>query len=271
MTASESRLAGSFKGLASVAGWFVLSVAALTGCSIAVAWMVTFVLGSAGHVDNGLVGLAACLAALLIASYCHLRKVTVQLRISDRDRFQSRMQVIFQDLGYDLVTMTDQCWRTRPQFRAVLFGDGITMKLAGSKAAITGPRLSLELIRRRYRLANQLDNVQQSLSDSKTRSAETYLKRLELSVRLEPKHMNDFQAQIVDRLAENGQVLVDVQLMLISEEGMNESLWTNEMRPWLETNRVAYEFHPHRTQRSTIAASAGELGLESCIDTWTWS
>ena len=121
------------------------------------------------------------------------------------------------------------------------------------------------------RLANQLDNVQQSLSDSKTRIAETYLKRLELSVRLEPKHLNNFQAQIVDRLAENGQLLVDVQLMLISEDGMNESLWTNEMRPWLEANRIHYEFHRDRTQRSTIAASAGELGLESCIDTCTWS
>jgi hypothetical protein len=243
----------------------------LTGCSLAVAWIVSLILGGAGHVDNGLVGLAACLTALLIASYCHLRKVTVQLRVSDRDRFQSRMQVIFQDLGYDLVTMTDKCWRTRPQFRAVLFGDGITMKLDGSKAAITGPRLSIELIRRRYRMASHLDKVQQSLSDSKTRIAETYLKRLELSVRLEPKHLNDFQTQIVDRLAENGQVLVDVQLMLISEDGMNESLWTNEMRPWLEANRIHFEFHRDRTQRSNIAASAGELGLDSCIDTGTWS
>lgn len=272
MAVSESRFAGLLKSAASVAGWVVVAVAALSGSSVAVAWLLKALFGGPiSGVDDVLIGLALCLTAMLVAGYCHLRKETMQLRITDRDKFQRWMQIILQDLGYQLVTMTDRDWRTRPHFRAMLFGGGITVKLDDNRAAILGPRLSLELIRRRYRMASHLDKVQETIADSKSRIAETYLKRVELSLRLEPKHMGDFQARIVEALAANGQLLIDVDLMLISEDGMKESLWANEMRPWLEENGIFFEFRRDLTQRATIAATASDLHLDPCIDTCTWS
>jgi hypothetical protein len=229
--------------------------------------------GSVTRGDNIVIGLACSLIALLFVGVFHLRKETVQLRVSDGDKFRNRMDVILQDLGYQVTTKTDKCWRTRPHFRALLFGAGITLKLEGSKARITGPRLSLELIRRRYRMASHLDKVQESINDSRSRIAETYLKRLELSVRLDSDQVKEFQEKVVDVLAKNGNLLVDMQLMLISEDGMREGLWSNEMRPWLEENHIPYEFHRDHTQRATLGgiAESGERRSDAYIDTCMWS
>ncbi len=273
MTALESRLACSLKSALSVVLWVIVSVTVLTGSTLAISWFVTrFREGDVTRGDNVLIGLACSLIALLFIGVFHLRKETVQLRVSDREVFQNRMQRILQDLGYEWLNMTERQWRTRPHFRAFLFGGGITMNLEGNKASISGPRLSLELIRRRYRMASHLDKIQQSISDSKTRIAETYLKRLELSLRLEGEHMQAFQEKIVDVLAKNGNLLIDVQLMLISEDGMKESLWAKEIRPWLEENGIHYEYHRDHTQRATIGATgSGEHRVDSFIDTCMWS
>lgn len=272
MTVLESRIAFSFKSAVSVAAWVIVALTTLMGMSLGIAWIVTlFRGGSPLNADNVLIGLVCCLIALLFVGVFHLRKETVQLRVSDRSKFQSRMQSVLEDLGYQWVQISNTDWRGRPHFRALLFGDSITMHLEGNRASISGPRLSLELLRRRYRMASHMDKVQQSISDSKARIAETYLKRLELSLRLEPEHMGGFQSKILDILAENGNVLVDVQLMLISEDGMKESLWTNEMRPWLEKNQIHFEYHRDHTQRATIGAISGESRHDSFIDTCVWS
>ena len=85
--------------------------------------------------------------------------------------------------------MSPRLWRTRPGFRSLALGSGVIMKLSGASASLTGPRLTLDRIRRRYRTASQLDRVQQSLQDGRPRSPECYLKRLELSVRLDPAQL----------------------------------------------------------------------------------
>lgn len=273
MTVSQSRLACSIKSAASLASWMVVAIVALFGLTFAIAWMVSLLRGGdPSRGDNVLVGLVCSLIALLFVGVFHLRKETVQLRVSNPDKFQLRMQKILEDLGYQWVHMTERHWHARPHFRSFLFGAGVTFKLEGNRAAITGPRLSLELIRRRYRMASHLDKVQQSITDSRNRVAETFLKRLELSLRLEAEHMEDFQKRISEVLAQHGTLLVDVQLMLISPDGMPESLWSREMKPWLEENKIHYEFHRDHTQRATIAATAGDgARADSFIDTCMWS
>jgi hypothetical protein len=271
MSVSESRLACTLKSAASVAAWSVVAVTLLASGTLAISWFLSlFRDGTFTRGDNVVIGLVCCLIVLLFIGAFHLRKETAVLRFADRAKFLSRMHTILVDLGYQAIDITEDHWRTRPHFRALLFGDGIDVKLEGGNATLTGPRWSLERIRRRYRMASQLDKVQESISDSKARVAETFLKRLELSVRLEPNHLEEFQKRIVDVLAKNGNVMVDVQLMLISENGMNESLWSNDMRPWLDENEIPYEFHRDRTQRATIAAAAGDRP-DTFVDMCTWS
>jgi hypothetical protein len=269
MTVVESRLAGAFKSALSIVGWLVVAVSVLSGSTFVIAWIATILRGGpAWRLDNLLVGLACSLIALLFIGVFHLRKETVQLRVSDRNKFRDRLQIILHDLGYQLIANGDNGWRARPRFRALLFGDGINVVLVGNKASLTGPRLSLELIRRRYRMVSHLEKVQESISDSKCRVPETYLKRVELSARLEPKQLDEFHEKIIDVLANHGTLLVDVQLMLISENGMKESLWSNEMRPWLEECAIPFEYHRDLPQRASLPAGRP---VDSCLDTCVWT
>lgn len=266
------RHALSLRNMASVAGWSALAFAALASSTLASSWGVTLMRGgSPWQGDNLLIGLVCSLISLLFAGVFHLRKETAQLRVSDREMFDARIQAVLDDLGYVTQRDVDGRLHARPRFGSLLFGGGVTVKRDGHHVAITGPRYSLDLIRRRYRMASHLEKVQQSITDSRNRVAETYLKRLELSLRLEPDQIEDFHAKIVNVMAEHGAVLIDVQLMLISEDGMPESLWTRAMRPWLERERIHHEFRRDHTQRATIGAISGESSSDSYVDTCVWS
>ena len=99
MTAFGSRLVCSLKSAISIVAWGVVALAVLAGSTLAISWIVTrFREGDFTRDDNILIGLVCSLIILLFAGVFHLRKETVQLRISDRGRFQNRMQVILQDL-----------------------------------------------------------------------------------------------------------------------------------------------------------------------------
>jgi hypothetical protein len=239
------------------------------------------------NVRTGLTG--ALLVALIVASF-HLRKTTVQLRISSRDPFLRRMRKIFEDLGHVVVRKSNIVWRTQPAFRALMLGEGITLVLEGNIATITGPSLSLDQIRRRYRMASHLEKLQESMTDSRLRGPECFLKRFELSARLEPCQLADFQKHVLETLGQDASVVLDVQMMASSDAGVRESVWINDVQPWLDSQGITYEFHRDHAQRisphggtmlsdSTPNAAPGrgdKFGLDdktdsSVLDTRLWS
>src|SRR5437867_4455921 len=113
-----------------VSGYVCLSLTALLGVTLGIAalasWFDELPIATG---PNFFVGLIAGLVVVMILFRFHLRKTTVQLRISDRDQFLRRMRQILQDLGHEWVHMTGILWRTRPGFRSWVVGDGITMVL----------------------------------------------------------------------------------------------------------------------------------------------
>jgi hypothetical protein len=252
--------------LAAYVGVPLFSVLAVTfGVSFVASWINGWPMMAT---PNFLTGIMCGLIAVLIIAGFHLRRSTVQLRVSHREAFVRRMQRILEDLGHEWIHMTDVHWRTRPRFRARVLGEGITMVLEGSTATITGPRMSLDQIRRRYRLASQFDKVHESIDESRSRVAECFMKRFELSVRLEPEQIKEFQTHVLEVLGKNSEVILDVQMMFASEQGVRESVWANEVRPWLEEQGIYFDFHKDHPQRVTTPAI--KAPHDPFIDTCLW-
>ena len=252
--------------------WLAFALAAILSLALVIAEIIGFVGGGDSlSPRNFFVGLVCSLIAWLFFAVFHLRKETVLLRVSDRPRFEARLRKILVDLGYRSIETTENEWRTRPEFLAFLFGPGVRINLDGAKAAITGPRFSLERIRAKYRVVSHLEKVQDSQANSKTRLSECYLKRCELSLRLTPTQLAEFQSKVVEPLANHGEVLLELQLMATCPDGLPESRWIHDIQPWLDQEGIFYEFHKDHPQRVFPPPQAQSNSVDGLIDTCVWS
>lgn len=248
----------------------LVALTALTASIAAAAGILAWVRGTPfASPENLYSGVVCGLIAWLFVGVFHLRKETMQLRVSDCVVFQQRMQKILQDLGFEWLHMSPRLWRTRPGFRALALGSGVIMHLDGQTATLTGPRLTLDNIRRRYRVASQLDRA--SLHDTRPRSPECYLKRVELSVRLDQAQLENFQTRVLDPLGHGSEVRLEVQLLVSNEHGLRESVWSQQVRPWLEAQGIEYQFHKDHPQRITPVVTHVPDSADSLIDTCVWS
>lgn len=263
----------ALKSAAFLLVWLLIALAALSATVGLAAFVLALCRGSAVDSAQNLITALVCgLIAWLFLGVFHLRKETVQLRVSDPAAFQKRMQKILEDLGFQWVHMSARLWRTRPGFRSLAMGSGVIMQLHGATASLTGPRLTLDRIRRRYRLASQLDRVQKSLQEGRPTRPECYLKRLEVSVRLNPDQLAAFHSRVVEPLAQEGEVLLDLQLLVSDDQGIPESLWSQEIRPWLEDEGLYYQFHKDHPQQITpVAKRNTPVEVDSLIDTCVWT
>ncbi|HEX3314267.1 MAG TPA: hypothetical protein VHR72_05205 [Gemmataceae bacterium] len=256
------------------ASYVAIVVAVLLGTTLALAGLGSLVDGEPMlaliNFRAGLIG--ALLVALILASF-HLRKTTVQLRVSSQDAFLRRMRKIFADLGHVVVQKSNVVWRTKPAFRSMLFGEGITVVLDGKRATLSGPSFSLDQIRRRYRMVSQLEKLQESMTDTRTRGPECFMKRFELSARLEPEQLAAFHDRVVAALGQEASVILDVQMMVASDAGVRESVWQNEIRPWLDDEGICYDFHrdhaqqiaPHGARPEVVGEKTDPTLLDSCV------
>jgi hypothetical protein len=267
--------AGVAKNTLLFAAYVAIVVTVLLGTTLALAGLASLVDGepilALMNFRAGLIG--ALLVALILASF-HLRKTTVQLRVSSRDAFLRRMRKIFEDLGHVVVQKSNVVWRTQPAFRSLMFGEGITVVLDGNHATISGPSFSLDQIRRRYRMVSHLEKLQEAITDNRTRGPECFMKRFELSARLEPEQLAEFHNRVVGQLGGGVSVILDVQMMVASDAGVRESVWLNQIRPWLDDEGICYDFHRDHAQQIAPhgAPIEGEVGdktdptfLDSCI------
>jgi hypothetical protein len=268
---------GVLKNVLLFATYVAVVVALLLGTTMALAGLAALFDGqpilAVVNFRTGLIG--ALLVALILASF-HLRKTTVQLRVSSRDAFLRRMRKIFEDLGHDVVQKSNVVWRTKPAFRSMMFGEGITIVLDGNHATISGPSMGLDQIRRRYRMVSHLEKLQEAMTDCRTRGPECFMKRFELSARLEPEQLAEFQTRVLATLGKEANVILDVQMMVASDAGVRESIWLNQVRPWLDDEGICYDFHRDHAQQIAPHGAPTEVGettdptlLDSCV--WSTS
>ena len=258
------------------ASYVAIVVAVLLGIALALAGLAALVDGEPVlaliNFRAGMIG--ALLVALILASF-HLRKTTVQLRVSSQDAFLRRMRKIFEDLGHVVVQKSNVVWRTKPAFRSLVFGEGITVVLDGNHATLSGPSFSLDQIRRRYRMVSQIEKLQESITDTRSRGPECFMKRFELSARLEPEQLAAFHDHVVATLGKEASVILDVQMMVASDAGVRESVWQNQIRPWLDDEGICYDFHrDHAQQIAPHGATAEEVGEKTdpkILDSCVWS
>jgi len=211
------------------------------------AFLITFVAAwlNGTQVTDGAslqIGVVCGLIAWLIIAVFHFRKETIALPFLERGPFLVQMKRALADLGYELESEGDVLG-FKPKFRSYLLGGGVRVRIEGNAGKITGPKVPLEILRRRMRIRNHLDNIPQAIQEGRRRQGERLLKRVHVSLRFSSEQWQDVYAHLVQPLAREGTVVCDLNVLVQNDAGMPDRMLDLQVRPWLQSRNIAAEIH----------------------------
>lgn len=193
------------------------------------------------HENVGL-SLVCTIIAWSFAVMFHLVKETVQLPVTQAGMFLANARRVLRELGYEIGHHTATSLTTRHAFRFLIFRRGIQISCGERQASITGPKLWVDVLRRRLRVQNFLVGSQTSAHDPQ-RLSDLLLKRVQIRMRVQPDNLEEIARYVLDLLTQEADVVCEINLLANSAAGIHESMVENQIRPWLAEQEVSAEIH----------------------------
>ena len=204
------------------------------------------------------IGTVCAMVIWLFVAVFHLRRETQTMPFSQREQFIARAKTVLQEMGYALVLQRGNVMGFRPRFHSYLFGGGIHVSLEENEAKLTGPKVSLEIFRRSFRLVNHVQRVQMYLQDQR-KFTDNLIKRAELQMRLRSDQLDAVRKNIIAVLEKDGEVVCELNLLVQSENGVRENVLESDIREWLDDHDISVEIHKDLVQFVEVVHPEREL------------
>lgn len=216
--------------------WFAISLVLLGGSAWGGAWIAScFRGGGPDRQDNVIAGLICGLALWLFVAVFHFGKESIVVSVAQENEFRVGIRNILTEMGYRIVSADAQHLRAKPGFHTILLGGGIEVELAGNNARISGPKLTLERVQTRLRYRNHLEKVHRRTHPPMRTEPERFVRHVEISATLDAASWDEFRAKVLQPLAAEGSVRLDVHLLIAPDDGVRDSV-VESARRWLEKN-----------------------------------
>jgi hypothetical protein len=193
------------------------------------------------------IGSTCALIFWLFVAVFHLRRETQLTQFAQREPFVAKLKTVLQEMGYVLSSQRDQTLMFRPRFHSYLFGGGIQVDVGVQEAKLTGPKVSLEIFRRCFRLLKHVQRVQVYLQDQR-KFTDNVIKRVELRARPRPDQLEAVRKNIIEPLQKDAKVVCELNLLVQSEKGIRESTLEFQVREWFEEHNIPVEIHKDLVQ-----------------------
>jgi hypothetical protein len=172
---------------------------------------------------NLAVGAVCGLIAWLFIAVFHFKMETVTLVFPDRGSFTRTVTAHLNELGFLQHARTEGELVFRPTFQSLAVGR-VRVQVDGDAARVTGPKVSLERLRKRLRVACHLENASR-VCDGRPRLGENILRRVQLSLRVSGEQWRGIAHEVTQVLANEGaEVLCDVNILAHSDAGLREDV-----------------------------------------------
>jgi hypothetical protein len=174
------------------------------------------------------------LIAWLFVAAIHFRQEKLVLPVQDRQAFLGRLRAQLKALGYCVKVRQSEQQAFKPSFQALLLGGKIRLHLTEGSAYLDGPRMFLEILRKRLRVQNHLDKDLKVFWDAKRRQNERLLVRTHIAMRVTGKAWQGVCRKITETLQREGaDVQCEISLRAHCDEGIRERLVDGMIREWL--------------------------------------
>jgi hypothetical protein len=218
----------------------VLAIFAI-GAALA-AWLIALYRDTA--INDRLTLALASICSLIVGLFLlvfHIKHISVLVPCKNRQSFMTTCRAALKDLGYEVHWKANDQLVSRPSFRALLLGGRIHVDAKGDEVRISGPKVFVEILRRRLRVHSHLAGTEQS---RRLRHGDRLLKRVQISLRFTPQQWGDVGEAVLETLsAEGADVYCEVHLMAQSKDGIPESFVEGPLRDWLKQENIQAEVH----------------------------
>ena len=221
----------------------LLTFVLLIGATLLIAYVIAWLRD--GEWDNPQylsMGMMCGMIVLLFVAVFHLRRETQRVPFSQREQFVAKAKTVLQEMGYALRWQRPNAMAFRPRFHAYLFGGGIHLAVNNQEAKVTGPKVSLDIFRRCFRLLNHVQHVQLYLQEHR-KFTENMIKRVELRLRLGPDQFEAVRKNIIEFLQQDAEVVCELNLLVQAENGIREDILDFRIREWLHRQGIPCEIH----------------------------
>ncbi len=232
----------------------LVSAALLGGSILLIALLLSWLRGvPATNGANLYVGLVCGLIAWLFIAVFHLRAETLRLPLfagqDDQVPFLEQVEAILGELGYERQGQSTAGKWFKPSFRSYLLGGRVRLAVEENQGIISGPKFCLELLRRRMRIRNHLDNVHQAIQERRRRHGERLVKRVQLGLRFTPELWPEVYQHVVKPLEREAEIVCDLNILAQSDAGIPESMLELQVRSWIITQGIPCEIRKDFLQR----------------------
>jgi hypothetical protein len=222
----------------------VLLIGAILFISYLIAW---FGNGEGNSPQYLSMGMVCGMIVLLFVAVFHLRRETQSMPFSQREQFVAKAKTVLQEMGYALCWQRPNALAFRPRFHAYLFGGGIHLTVDNLEAKVTGPKVSLDIFRRCFRLLNHVQHVHHYLQEHR-KFTDNVIKRVELRLRLGPDQFEAVRKNIIEFLQQDAEVVCELNLLVQGENGIREDILDFRIREWLHRQGIHCEIHKDLVQ-----------------------
>jgi hypothetical protein len=224
--------------------WTLSLAGAACGSFFAISCVLALVQGSPIFSGENLFLASICDGiALFFMAVFLFGKETATLPIQNEPTFLAIVRRVLGELGYEVTHRTDSSLATRGAFRFLFFCRGIRIQCANRQAHITGPKIWIDILRRRMRVQNFLSTTEFHLQDSPQRNQGVLLKRLQIQMRVPFRDLEKITQNVLEPLAQEAQIICDINVLVQSDAGIRESMLEQQIRPWLIDNGLSAEIH----------------------------
>lgn len=201
-----------------------------------------------------LVATTCGLIVWLFIAVFHLRRETHAMPFTQREQFIAKTKTVLNEMGYVIASQQADAMTFRPRFNAYLFGGPIQVKLLEFEAKLTGPKMSLEIFRRGFRLVNHVQRVQYYLQEKK-KYTDNVIKQVELQLWLDAEQLEPVRKHLAEVMEKDAQFSCELKIVVHSPSGIREDLLDGELREWLEYRGIAVEIRKDLVQFVEIVQS----------------
>jgi hypothetical protein len=210
------------------------------------------------------------LVVWLFVAVFHLRRESMTFNVENRAAFLQLLQKQLQSLGYVVNRQEEQGLAARPLFQSFLFGGKIGARVEGTQATLTGPKVYLEMLRRRLRLESHFIKVPQTLSTLSTlrrRQAGGLLRSVDISVKVSGALIPTVYQHLADALSSEGAtVRCELTVHADSDAGLRDVMVQKRIQDWLRGQGIAADVRKDALDATMEPASddaRGKRGNES--------
>jgi hypothetical protein len=212
---------------------------------------------------NAIIGItmlcAVCgLSAWLFVVVLHSRVESLTFLHDDREAVALWLRRELEQLGYGAGEPHKGRTFFKPCFTAYLAGGSVQMMEHPGNIVISGPKVFIELLRKRLKVLHHLASVQQTIRETRVRQGRHLLRRVEIDLRVSAAQWQKIYDDVISVLAAQDAALVcEVHILAQNESGILDTTVEAGIRERLRQQNIPVEIRKEARPKERALAAVG--------------